>query len=195
MKVENKSLYHIHRSEYMNDLWHAGNEFIIDKSYDTFFYLRLLEEEKRLIDRYNDYDIDYIIAIMEEMKSKDVVSEDIIYDFDKMLNSYYFLRREKALEEGRKLFNPAAPSRLHSLFLCDKRDIDYWSKMIGGDLFKIFLLNLDGNLFVSSDLFFPDNKLMYDIQVEESKLYWKPNMDFDNLRKEYLFQGKVKIIK
>lgn len=195
MKVENKSLYHIHRSEYMNDLWHAGNEFIINKGYDAFFYLRLLEEEKRLIDRYNDYDIDYIIAIMEEMKSKDVVSKDIIYDFDKMLNNYYFLRREKALEEGRKMFNPDAPSRLHSLFCTEKVDIAYWSKMIGGDLFKIFSLELDGNLFVSSDLFFPDKNLMYDIQVEESKLYWKSNMNSDGLRKEYLFQGKVKIIK
>lgn len=195
MKVENKSLYHIHRSEYMNDLWYVGNEFIIDESYDTFFYLRLLEEEKRLIDRYNDYDIDYIIAIMEEMKSKDVVSEDISYDFDKMLNSYYFLRREKALEEGRKMFNPSVPSRLHSLFCTEKSDIAYWSKMIGGNLFKIFSLELDGNIFLSSDLFLPDKNLLYDIQVEKSKLYWKANINSGDLRKEYLFRGKVKIIK
>ena len=83
-------------------------------------------------------------------------------EFNKMLKGSYFLRREKALEEGRKLFNSTAPCRFHSIFSSNKIDLYYWEKIFGECSFNRFLVELDGNIFISSDRFFPNEKLLFD---------------------------------
>lgn len=148
-----------------------------------------------LIKRYEDYDIDYIIAMMEEMKFNNSVEDNMHDEFDQILGQYYFLRREKALEEGRKIFAPSAPSRLHSIFLTDQFNLHYWKIMVGDNSFKTFLLELEGNLFASSDNFFPSPKLMLDIQVEQSKNYWRPKVKTLTPHNEFVFQGTSKIVK
>lgn len=101
----------------MDDLWYTGAKIKINDNFESIFYTKLLEEESVLIERYGSkYDIDYIIAMMEEMKFNNLVEDDMHDEFDRVLKCYYFLRREKALEEGRKMFVPTAPSRLHSIF-------------------------------------------------------------------------------
>lgn len=192
MEVKKVNLYHIHRNGNIDGLWDVGNKIKVDDNFNSLFYEKLLVEEQKLIERYGNYDIDYIIKVMEEIKTKKIVGTDIKYDFNLLLKRYYFLRREKALEEGRKIFNPTAPSRFHSLFLTNEYDMNYWIKCIGYDSYKIFLMELNGNLFVSSDEYFPNYNLTYDIQVEQSKAYWKPKIL--TIRKEFLFQGESKII-
>lgn len=142
-----EELYHIHRKENHDALWQIGKSLTIDDNFTTKFYKDILEEEKALIKKFGNYDIDYIIAMMEEMLNKGLIDEKLLEDFNIKLKRYYFLRREYALEEGRKLFNPTAPSRLHSIFLTSILDLQYW---------------LPKNL---------------------------------TRRKEYIFQGKAKIIK
>ncbi len=145
-----------------------------------------------LKERYgSNYDIDFIIAMIEEMLFKEMLSkeEKII------LNRLKVLRREQALEEGRRLYNPGAPQRFHSIYLTDKDDLDYWKKCVGDNCFETYLLEISGNLFKSSDTLFPDENLMLDRQIEQSKSYWKPSERQLILRKEYLFQGKAQIIK
>ena len=187
-------LYHVHRNGNMDNQWYLGAEIKIDNNFENIFYTKLLEDERILTKRYGNYDIDYIIAMMEKMKFNNLVKDDIFDEFNKLLNRYYCLRREKALEEGRKLFAPEAPSRLHSIFLTDEVNLHYWKKLVGDNSFKIFLLQLEGNLFMSSDEYFPDPKLMYDIQVEQSKEYWNPKIKKLTPHKEFIFQGKGKII-
>jgi len=65
---------------------------------------------------------------------------------------------------------------LHSIFLTDEFNLHYWEKVVGDNSFPTFLLELEGNLFVSSDKFFPSPKSMLDVQVEQSKDYWKPKI-------------------
>ena len=190
----NNSLYHVHRSGNCDSLWYVGSEMLVDDNFNNFFYANLLEEDKKLIERYGDYDIDYIISMMEEIKSKDLIEDSLYSDFIKLLNRYYILRREKALEEGRKLYIPRAPSRMHSIYLTDDSCLHYWKNVVGNGSCKIFLLELDGNLFVSSDKLFPDNSLLFDNQVELSKDYWKPKVK-SLTPKEYVFQGKINIVK
>lgn len=132
----------------MDDLWSIGATIEIDNNFESIFYKKLLEDEKMLIKRYEDYDIDYIIAMMEEMKFNNSVEDDMHDEFDQILGQYYFLRKEKALEEGRKIFAPSAPSRLHSIFLTDQFNLHYWKIMVGDNSFKTFLLELEGNLLV-----------------------------------------------
>lgn len=194
MKNTKNYLYHVHRNGNMDHLWYIGNKIKISPNFEGTLYTSLLEEEQKLIERYGNYDIDYIITTMEEIQLNNFVEEDMIEDFHQMLNRYYFLRREKALEEGRKLYATNTPSRLHSLFLTDRFDLYYWINRIGGNSFKYFLLELEGNLFVSSDKYFPEHTLPFDIQVEQSKEYWKPKVKKRMSNKEFLFQGDAKII-
>ncbi|MDE5888522.1 MAG: DUF2441 domain-containing protein, partial [Bacilli bacterium] len=137
------------------------------------------------------YDIDYIIAMMEEMIFEKILDEEAPF----ILRRLKILRREQALEEGRKIYNPTAPSRFHSIYLSDKEDLLYWKSSVGGNNYEKFLLELEGNLFKSSDVLFPDESLMLEHQIEQSKKYWQPEEKNLLLRKEYLFQGKAKIIK
>lgn len=195
MEVNKTSLYHIHRNGNMDNLWYVGSKIKVDDNFNSLFYTKLLDEEKKLIERYGVYDIDYIITKMEEIKCRNIIEDDMNYDFDLLLRRYYFLRREKALEEGRKIFNLDAPSRLHSIFLTDFLNKGYWISRIGDNSFSTFLLDLDGNLFVSSDTLFPYYKSSFAIQVEQSKKYWQPKLKRLAPHKEFLFQGECKIVR
>lgn len=188
-------LYHIHRKGNMDYIWTVGNQILIDNSFISLYYTKLLSYEKELINRYGgNYDIDYIIAMMEEMKWKNLVEDDMREEFNNILKRYYFLRREKALEEGRKLFRPFAPCRFHSIFLSNNIDLYYWEKIFGECSFNRYLVELDGNIFMSSDKFFPNEKLLFDNQVECSKEYWKPKVK-SLIQNEFIFQGNAKILK
>lgn len=189
-----KTLYHIHRKGNKDYVWFRGNQILVDNDFTSLYYEKLLREEKILIKRYGEsYDIDYIIAMMEEMKYKNLVEDDMKAAFNRTLNVYYFLRREKALEEGRKIFRPTAPCRFHSIFLSDRIDLWYWEKVFKECSFNRFLVELDGNIFMSSDNFFPDEELFFDNQVECSNGYWNPKVK-SLTRNEVVFQGKAKIL-
>lgn len=196
MKLNENNLYHVHRKGIMDEVWHIGNVIEITDNFDSYINKKCNYYNKSIIERYKeyDYDIDYIISILEKMKSKNIIDDDIILDFNIVLSNCYILRREQALEEGRKIFNPTAPSRLHCIYLTDIINLPYWQMSVGNNNFETFLLELEGDLFISSDKYFPNDKLMFDIQVEESKKYWQNEMKKSNISKEYLFQGKVKIL-
>ncbi len=193
MENQIKELYHIHRKENIDEIWYIGNKIVVDDHFDALFWTELSKINQKLWKRYGDYDIDYMIAIMEEMKYNDCIEEKS--DFNSLLKELYFLRRELALEEGRKLYNPTAPSRLHSIFLTDLKNIDYWKKIMSREAFDIFKVKVNGNLFESSDKFFLEPTMCFDTQVEKSKDYWNPKMKVILPRKELLFQGECQIIK
>lgn len=193
--VEKKVLYHIHRTGFMDPLWHIGNTVQIDSNFKGFFYTQILKEEEILIKRYGkNYDIDYLIKIMKKMKSDHILDTNTDNKMDEILNHFYFIRRERALEDGRLLFAPDSPSRLHSLFFTDKQNLSYWIACIKTDNSKIFLLDLEGTFFESSDKYFPNPLLNLSAQVEQSKAYWKPERKKLTLHKEFLFQGKGRIL-
>lgn len=187
MEVKDKTLSHIHRQGNFEEIWIPGNKIVIDESFNSAFYLKLLEIEQTILDKYKEYDIDFIIAMMEEMISKNLVEDDCIYEFKTLLEGYYLLRREQALEEARKLYNPTAPSRFHSIYLTDNTNLGYWGYLVGDNDYKVFTLELNGTLFTSSDDYFPDKKLLFDLQVENAKAYWKPKEIAS--KKEYIFKG------
>lgn len=191
--MEKKRLYHIHRMETMDDIWNQNTKVEITKNSMGYFFQKLLESEKILIERYGQYDIDYIIARMEELKYLNLVEEESFRTFERYLNHFYFLRREMALEEGRKIYAQTAPSRIHCLFLTDDMDLEYWKSIVGKNEYVTYLLELEGELFVSSDRYFPDSTLLLEQQIEKSKEYWQPKSL--SIRKEYLFQGKARIVK
>lgn len=192
MEVKSKKLYHIHRKSNIDKLWQTGSCILIDNNFQSIYFRKLTIYDSELKKRYGrNYDIDFIIAMMEEMHFKGMLNEEETV----VLKRLKILRREQALEEGRKLYNPTAPVRFHSIYLTDKDDLEYWKNSVGDNCFEEHLLEVSGNLFKSSDTLFPDEGLMLDKQIEQSESYWKPSESNLLLRKEYLFQGRARIIK
>lgn len=194
MQSNKTLLYHIHRNNNLDNLWDIGREILMDNNKQSILAKQILAAEKALILRYENYDIDFIIASMEEMLVREKVEENLRDEFLKLLNLYYALRREQALEEGRKLFAPNAPSRFNALFFTDESNIAYWKKIVGDDSYNVYMVELCGNIFASADDFFPDSHLMLDLQIEKSKSYWQPDMKKYALNKEYLFQGRCQVV-
>ncbi len=188
-----EELFHVHRLGNEDYLWHSGAKVIINSSFCNQLYRSTYEESSVLMARYKDYDVDQIIETMEEMKFRGAVPKEKEVNFDILLDHYYFLRREKAMEEGRKYYAPMAPSRLHAIFLSNARDLLYWENQVGNFSFRTYKVSLEGNLFMSSDDYFPNSNLLYEQQVEESKYYWQPKVK-KLLRKEYLFQGTCHVL-
>lgn len=165
---------------------------MIDSNFKAFFYKEFLKEEEKLIGKYGkNYDIDYIIDMVEE----ELHNSCHYFDDVQKLRNYYFLRREFALEEGRKLYNPSAPSRFQSIFLTDKSNMCYWINQVGNGEYKIYNLIVSGNLFQSTDSLYPRVDSSFESQVEKSKKYWKPKLKAYGKRREFLFQGEVQMIK
>ena len=173
-------------------MYQPEKKIIIDSNFDAFFYKECLQEEEKLIEKYGkNYDIDYVITMEEEQLHYSChYFEDL-----SSLRSYYFLRREFALEEGRKIYNPSAPSRFHSIFLTDHSNIQYWINRVGNDEYRIYNLVVSGNLFQSVDSLYPSGDLTLERQVEQSKNYWKPKIKAYGKRREFIFQGEAQIIR
>ena len=185
-----EELFHVHRLGNEDYLWHSGAKIIIDSGFCNQLYRSVYEENSILMARFKDYDVDQIIETLEEMKFVGAVPKEKEVNFDILLDHYYFLRREKAMEEGRKYYAPQAPSRLHSIFLSNANDLYYWENQVGDLSFSTYKVGLEGNLFMSSDDYFPDNKLLYEQQVEESRHYWQPKVK-KLLRKSIYFKELV----
>lgn len=216
MLVNGETFYHIRKNKNNDENSKLGSYIKIDNSFNTSLYLKLLKEEKDLLERfksevnitlkyytkedfdkimdeYMKLDLDSKIQNMESLKARNLIKEESKKDFNELLIRYYLLRREKALEVGRKIFNSSAPSRNHSLVLINEEDLYYYIRKSGVKRYDLLLLEVYGNAFVTSDTLFPDVRLDFDKQVEDSKRYWQPKKMV--IRKEILFQGKAKIIK
>ena len=127
--------------------------------------------------------------MMKENKDTGYLS---YHKFSSTMNDYYIFRRELALEEGRKLYNNNAPSRLHSIYLSDEESLYHWLQYIG-ICSRLFEVEVDGDIFVSSDYLFPDIRASFEEQVMGSKEYWQPKRLLKTSPREYLVQGKIKI--
>lgn len=103
-------------------------------------------------------------------------------------------KREMALETIRKELYPYEISRFHCLWLCDKQSLPYWIGQLPG---KVYRVSATGIIFESSDNYLSgeDEREYEDIKNGCYK-YWEAPFDteLDTLKKEYLFQGKIKVL-
>ena len=99
-----------------------------------------------------------------------------------------------ALETIRKELYPYEISRFHCLWLCDKQSLPYWIGQLPG---KVYRVSATGIIFESSDNYLSgeDEREYEDIKNGCYK-YWEAPFDteLDTLKKEYLFQGKIKVL-
>lgn len=196
MQVENKTMFHIHTPNEYDEIWQEGNELIIDDTFYSecglsipYFNTNVVCSDGSLISivdplrKYLDEGIEKLT--MEEIKTilKDVYR--IIYNANRT-------KCEAALEICRREKFKLCPSRLHSIWVTDKDNLDYWLNILRGK--EIFELNLTGTLFKTSDIYIPDDNLSLVQAIKAAESYWNPNFTEEaEEKKEYLFQGTALI--
>ncbi|CCY47058.1 putative uncharacterized protein [Firmicutes bacterium CAG:822] len=196
MQVENKTMYHIHTPNKYDEMWQEGNELIIDDNFYSecglsipYFNTDVVCSNGSLISivgplrKYLDEGIEKLT--MEEIKT-------IFEDVYRILYNNNRTKCEAALEICRREKFKLCPSRLHSLWVTDKDNLDYWLNILNGK--EIYELNLTGTLFKTSDIYIPDDNLSLVQAIKAAESYWNPNFTEEaEEKKEYLFQGTALI--
>lgn len=214
MKVKNKKMYHIHRNGVYDDIWQLGNELIIDNSFVAFFNskrdipsgVRTKNGTIRSLDKYieeviNGLNTDEKIIDLKNLSEEEFLKKgkflcQVLEDSMLKIRNLSLKNREESLEEIRKGKYPNLPSRYHCIWVCDKKSLDYWKTKLRKDSI-IYEVELNGELFKSSDSFLPEDGEKKEKQKIQADKYWNPVFIDDDQERtaEYLFQGKVKIIK
>ncbi len=200
MEVIDKIMYHYHRLGIYDDIWQVGNEIIVDNNFNSYcgsivdkFSTGVkckngLVPLEIIIDKYID-DIGVENIDLETIAN-------LLKDSSAIITKANMYNRELMLEKYRKEHNPDLPSRLHSIWLADKKSLNFWEGQLNGRRkLKLYRVSVTGNLFKSSDSFIPDDELTSKEMYEASSNYWNPTFKEEDLCKaEYLFQGKVKVL-
>ena len=120
------------------------------------------------------------------------VTIKLLEEASKILHDSRIFKREKAMEEYRQINTPENPSRLHSVFLCNESDLDYWSSNLLDNDLDVFKVEVDNTPFASSEEFFTDVDLSYKETLDSLYSYWHPNLKkVKNYPIEYLATGKI----
>ena len=200
MEVKDKIMYHYHRLGIYDDIWQVGNEIIVDNNFNSYcgsivdkFSTGVkckngLVPLEIIIDKYID-DIGVENIDLETIAN-------LLKDSSAIITKANMYNRELMLEKYRKEHNSDLPSRLHSIWLADKKSLNFWEGQLNGRRkLKLYRVSVTGNLFKSSDSFIPDDELTSKEMYEASSNYWNPTFKEEDLCKaEYLFQGKVKVL-
>ena len=200
MEVKDKIMYHYHKLGLYDDIWQVGNEIIIDDNFNSY-YGTIIDKFTTGVKCTNGiFSLDSIIdEYVEEIGLENVDMKTIINllkDSSLIIKNINIYNRELMLEKYREDNNPKLPSRLHSIWLADKKSLNFWEGQLNGSgKLKLYRVSITGNLFKSSDSFIPDDELTTKEMYEVSSIYWNPVFRKDDLEKaEYLFQGKVKVL-
>jgi len=153
MNIIDEKYWHIHRLGFYDELWCEGQKLVIDENFSSNFYQNYSLREDALTKQYGSYDIDEVIKNLESIREYKDLEYKLYHAFSSLAQNLYIFRREKALEEGRKLYNPDAPSRLHAIYLTNFESLQYWQ--VNVNMGKVFSVDVRGQIFVSSDILFP----------------------------------------
>jgi hypothetical protein len=201
-------LYHIHRNNNYDDLYYEGNTLVFGKTPNQMYSWFLSEssdyderieiEDDKTICYHRDLadvlDIDVINKMSDEEK-KNLVKKLHAYVQNTKINF-----REMILEEVRLKSFPTRPSRYTCMWLTDKDGIDEWYKKLhrpSDGEYKIFEVEADGNIFLSSSLLLPHTSFPHEKMYGCAYRYWNP--DDRSLKviesREYLLEGQARLVK
>lgn len=195
-EVNNRIMYRIIKNKYLSDEWEVGNNFTIDEKYNSFGYYSINHIYKQ---EYNNKEIDdlcedaYNGAFNKEelLKIKDIIKMFYI--------NYTCDHKEYLLENIRKDEFPNLISRMHCLFLTDKESLPYWKNVFRNMNTSLFKIEVSGLMFLSHSCLLPQRRATFFEQENQARCYWqnklKENPYHITNDREYLFQGKVKVLK
>ena len=199
-------LYHIHRANDFDNFFEENNSFIVDNIANSMrrsTLNRSLSYVERS-EKKGDITVDYrgriteLLNIEKISKLSDDKKKDLVRFVHDIIANMEIDFRELILEEVRRSNFNDRPSRYSCMWLTDLESLPYWEKEIVSDNgIKIFEVDVDGNLFVSTDTLLPYGYKKKEHIYEEAFKYWNPKEEDlkDAKDKEYLFEGRVKVLK
>ena len=208
MEVKNEIMYHFHKKGIYDELWSVGKEITVDQNFRSF-YSKISDGFTTGV-HYQDnkfYTLDRIIDICLKndiftLSMDNDLLKQILVASKQVIMQTNICRREFALEQIRKEFYPSLPSRFNSIWLTDENNLNFWKNNLVENksdysFLELYQVDITGDLFKSSDYFIPKDKLTMLEMFEQAKKYWNPEFINDKtlIGTEYLFQGKLKIIR
>lgn len=197
MLVENKSMYHVHTTNKYDSLWQVGKEIDnCSRDFQNNFYQ--ITQLFRPVINLNEEEVLLASLLRCELENSESLNSDKIRRLLKWaktcLQEYQLLVREQVLEEVRKEYYEDLPSRRSSIWLCEKDQLAYWLNNLKEDR-KVFLVSATGNLWQANAQKLPE--LGSDIIDTKSQAhrYWQNKQGVSCEYSEYLFQGKLQILK
>lgn len=193
--MEKMELYHLHKKGNHDKLWHEKSTIKINENFKNAMYQRYQNFSTGIPIEGGGYInlYDLILAMKQNNLTSEIVNNLINYSYHISFYASEF-KRETALENYRLHKNYTYPSRLHSIYLTDELGIESWCKKLGGNL-ELFRVEVEGNIFKTSEFFIPDETLSYEQAFNESFHYWNPNFKkAPNDANEYLIQGNIKVL-
>ena len=203
MKVTNKIMLHFHKKGIWDEKWYQGNEILVDENFNSY-YANILKFFNTAVDTTDNtrQSFDRIInGYLKEKQTEETLIQ-LLKEAGQIILYTNIFKREKALEEVRLQKYNHLPSRKHSIWVTDEKSKNFWKDALfdktenNPHQLALFKVSLTGELFKSSDYFLPDNELTYEEILKQAEKYWNP--DYSAVKgdaSEYLFQGKLKILK
>ena len=189
-------LYHIHSHNSYDDLYKVGNTITIGESYNSMTQELM---DSGATKKYNSYINDYVDfqELFEYMCIKRDTAEIISKKLGCFLTDVRMNSREFILEQIRLTIDKELPSRYKCIWLTDEESLGFWKKSFKNRLDSIYKVEVDGNLFTSSESLLPNPTALHKEMYEQAYKYWQPDQEYlKNAKdKEYLFTGELKILK
>ena len=198
-------LYHIHLKGNKDFKWQVGNTINIDKTFDSVMNQR--QQEFCQLVNVNNINVqysNYLTQYFAKIQNKISIKKEELEELKSLLEAGYrlsynanFFKRETSLEDCRKDNYSSLPSRLHSIYLCDKDGLEYWQDTIvpqnrESEVFKVYVT---GIIFKTNEQLLPLETETYGGTYNAAFKYWNPKFkNVPNHANEYLTQGKIKIL-
>jgi len=189
-------LYHIHSHNSYDDLYKVGNTITIGESYNSMTQKFMDSGATKIFNpNINDY-----VDFQDEAKKMfmyGLTPQEIYNNLCYFLNDVRMNSREFILEQIRLTIDKELPSRYKCIWLTDEESLDFWKKSFKNRLDSIYKVEVDGNLFTSSESLLPNPTALHKEMYEQAYKYWQPDQEYlKNAKdKEYLFTGELKILK
>lgn len=199
MVVKDKIMYHINNSKNRSDIWVPGKVIDNTEDYISDFWTYGLNFSSKVHTVENN-DVAFYKVInhyLEETQDEETYIR-MLKQASIFLREYSIVQREYLLEVVRIEKYPNLPSRKNCIYLCDKKQLEFWKKEleVKKNNLGIFEVSATGNLFKSSDKLLPDDGDSINNIIDQANAYWNPNLnDIDDEKAEYLFKGKLLILK
>lgn len=207
--MEELELYHVHKKNQSDKKWKEENIIKVDENFNSVMNQRQQSFSQTVIMDNGQQEVtNYSMCLahyLKKVKDLKIIKKEDLDELKNLLEIGFqmtynadFFKRETALETCRKDHFSTIPSRLHSIYLCDRDGLEYWSDVISKkntEEIEIFRVLASGKIFKTNEQLLPNEFLNYGEAYNSAFHYWKPKFkDVPNFTNEYLTQGNIKIL-